>query len=160
MHRFHDVQLTEKEIADFQHAEMNFVGKLFLQYLTREWAEEGKEEREKTITPVIQELKSYYDYENKTLMDSSNFKSNLMKYNKIHQKNFWKKWYDIELKEKQNMKKKENEENEEGDIEEEDFLKQKTLFSVCSNMIELEIPKTTIKNICDEINDLILQNNN
>ena len=69
MHRFHDVQLTEKEIADFQHAEMNFVGKLFLQYLTREWAEEGKEEREKTITPVIQELKSYYDYENKSVMD-------------------------------------------------------------------------------------------
>ena len=32
-------------------------------------AEEGKEEREKTIDPVIKEIKSYYDYENKALMD-------------------------------------------------------------------------------------------
>ena len=67
--KFNYVQLTEKEIADFQHAEMNFVGKIYLEFLTREWAEEGKEEREKTITPVIQELKSYYDYENKSIMD-------------------------------------------------------------------------------------------
>ena len=56
--KFNYVQLTENEIADFQHAEMNFVGKIYLEFLTREWAEEGKEEREKTITPVIQELKS------------------------------------------------------------------------------------------------------
>ena len=69
MDKFNYVQLTEKEIADFQHAEMNFVGKIYLEFLTREWAEEGKEEREKTITPVIQELKSYYDYENKSIMD-------------------------------------------------------------------------------------------
>ena len=31
-------------------------------------AEEGKEEREKCLTPIIQELKKYYDYENKDLM--------------------------------------------------------------------------------------------
>lgn len=69
MNKFNYVQLSEKDIADFQHGEMNFVGKLYLELLTREWAEEGKEEREKTITPVIKELKSYYDYENKSIMN-------------------------------------------------------------------------------------------
>ena len=69
MNKFNYVQISEQEIANFQHAEMNFVGKVYLEYLTREWAEEGKEEREKTFTPVIQELKTYYDYTNKSLMD-------------------------------------------------------------------------------------------
>ena len=69
LNNFNFVQLTDKEIADFQHSEMNFVGKIYLEFLTREWAEEGKEEREKTITPVIEELKSYYDYENKSIME-------------------------------------------------------------------------------------------
>ena len=67
--RFNYVQIPENQIAEFQHAEMNFVGKVYLEILTREWAEEGKEEREKTIDPVIKEIKSYYDYENKALMD-------------------------------------------------------------------------------------------
>ena len=67
--RFNYVQIPENQIAEFQHAEMNFVGKVYLEMLTREWAEEGKEEREKTIDPVIKEIKSYYDYENKALMD-------------------------------------------------------------------------------------------
>ena len=89
---------------------------------------------------------------NRTLMDSHNFKSNLKKYVKINQKNFWMKWFNIDLKEKQNKKK---EENEGIDIVEEDDLKQKTLFSICLNMIDLEIQKVTIKNICDEINDKI-----
>ena len=67
--QFNYVQLSDKEIDDFQYAEQNFAGKLFLELLTREWAVEGKEEREKTITPVINELKSYYDFENKSIME-------------------------------------------------------------------------------------------
>ena len=90
--------------------------------------------------------------QNRTLLDSATFKTNIMKYVKINQKNFWLKWFNIDLKEKQN-KKNENEEIVFDD--EEDDMKQKTLFNVCSNMIELEIPKTTIKNICDEINDRV-----
>ena len=43
---------------------------------------------------------------NRTLMDSINFKTNLKKYVKINQKNFWMKWFNIDLKEKQNKKKK------------------------------------------------------
>lgn len=67
--RFNYVKYSDQEIANFQHSEMNFIGKVYLEYLTREWAEEGKEEREKTITPVIQELKNYYDYDNKSIME-------------------------------------------------------------------------------------------
>ena len=108
---------------------------------------------------------------NKTLMDSSNFKSNLMKYVKINQKNFWLKWFDIDLKETQKNKKKENDDEDidvdEDDIikqdtlfkichvDEDDIIKQDTLFKICLNMIELEISKTIVKNICDEINDKI-----
>ena len=91
---------------------------------------------------------------NKTLMDSSNFKSNLMKYVKINQKNFWMKWFDIDLKENQKNKKKEND-DEDIDVDEDDIIKQDTLFKICLNMIELEISKTIVKNICDEINDKI-----
>ena len=104
---------------------------------------------------LFKSAKSYsanYAGRNKTLMENTNFKDNLKKYVKINQKNFWMKWYNIDLKEKQDKKK---EENEGIDIDEEDDLKQKTLFSVCLNLIDLEIPKVTIKNICDEINDKI-----
>ena len=66
---FKYVRVTKEYIDNFQHAEMNFLGKLYLEYLTREWTEEGKIEREKTITPVIQELKNYYDYSNQSIMD-------------------------------------------------------------------------------------------
>ena len=104
---------------------------------------------------LFKSAKSYsvnYSGRNKTLLENSNFKNNLKKYVKINQKNFWMKWYNIDLKEKQDKKK---EQNEGIDIDEEDDLKQKTLFSVCLNMIDLEIPRVTIKNICDEINDKI-----
>ena len=93
---------------------------------------------------------------NKTLMNISSFKANLMKYVRINQKNFWIKWFNVELKENQKNKKKENEEDDiDIDEDENDILKQQTLFQVCMKMIDLEIPKTTIKNICDEINDKI-----
>ena len=39
-------------------------------------------------------------------------------------------------------------------------MKQKILLNICMKMIEFEIPKTTIKNICDEINEKIFENNN
>ena len=87
-------------------------------------------------------------------MDYGKFKSNLMEYVKINKKNFWLKWYDIELKEKKEFKKKEYEDNDE-DFYEDPTLKEETLFSICANMIELEIPKTIVKNFCDEINDKI-----
>ena len=66
---FNYVQLTDEYIDQYNQEEQSFIGKLYLQLLVREWGQEGQEERSKSITPVIQELKNYYDYENKTLMD-------------------------------------------------------------------------------------------
>ena len=67
--KFADVKISEHYLNNFQDQEQSFIGKFFLQLLIREWAEEGKEERSKSILPVIQELKNYYNYEDKALMD-------------------------------------------------------------------------------------------
>ena len=67
--KFSNANLTEEQFQKYQGSEQAFIGKLFLQLLIREWAEEGKEERSKCITPIIQELKIYYDYEDKALME-------------------------------------------------------------------------------------------
>jgi hypothetical protein len=66
---FNYVSLTEDYIDKYNQEEQPFLGKFYLQLLVREWGEEGREERSKSITPVIQELKNYYDYENKSLME-------------------------------------------------------------------------------------------
>ena len=67
--KFDYIKLTEAQIRDFDYQQQGFLSKFFLQILVRDWAEEGKEERSKTILPVIQELKNYYNYENKTLLE-------------------------------------------------------------------------------------------
>ena len=69
MNEFNNINVTNEQIDNFQYQEQSFIGKFFLELLTREWTEEGNEERSKTITPVIQELKKYYDYENKSVME-------------------------------------------------------------------------------------------
>ena len=69
INQFNYVKLSKEQIDNYQYQEQSFIGKGFLQLLVREWAEEGKEERSKSITPVIQELKKYYNYENKSLME-------------------------------------------------------------------------------------------
>ena len=68
MNDFNKIKLSKEAIDNFEEQEQSFIGKYFLEMLIREWAEEGKEERSKTIAPVIQELKRYYDYEDKNLM--------------------------------------------------------------------------------------------
>ena len=70
LNKFNYIQLTSEYINQYLDQEESFLGKTFLKVLTREWTEEGKEERSKSITPIIQELKKYFDYENKTLMDN------------------------------------------------------------------------------------------
>ena len=67
--RFNSVKISDDYIKKFNYQEQPFIGNLFLQLLTREWTEEGKEERDKNILPVIEELKNYYNYENKDLME-------------------------------------------------------------------------------------------
>ena len=67
--KFDYIKLSEEQIKNFDYEQQGFLSKFFLQILTKDWAEEGKEERSKTIFPVIQELKTYYNYENKSLME-------------------------------------------------------------------------------------------
>ena len=67
--KFNYVKLTDDYIKYYEYGEQSFIGKLFLEFLTREWTEEGKEERSKSMPLIIQELKKYYDYENKSLME-------------------------------------------------------------------------------------------
>ena len=69
MDTFNNVKLSKESIDSFQYQEQGFVGNFFLSLLTREWTEQGKEEREKSFTPIIQELKKYYNYENKAEME-------------------------------------------------------------------------------------------
>ena len=121
------------------------------------------EENDEVLEECVLLFKSLNKFEvkvgdkNKSLLDISTFKANLMKYVRINQKNFWIKWFNIELKENLKNKKKENDEDDvdNDEIENDKILKQQTLFNVCMKMIDLEIPKTTIKNICDDINDKI-----
>ena len=58
---------------------------------------------------------------------------------KIRQENFWQKWYDIELKK--------NEKNKD-DVE----FKQNIMYDICKTLIQLELPKTMVKNFTDSIN--------
>ena len=67
--RFQDVEVAYETIDSFENEEPSFVGNLLLQILTREWTQEGEKERSKSIPLIIDELKNYYNYENKELMD-------------------------------------------------------------------------------------------
>ena len=71
-------------------------------------------------------------------------KKEIQDYSKITQTNLWKKWYEQELK-----KEEEQEDNN---------TKEKILIKICLEMIDLEIPKTTVKNIIDNINKTIYEN--
>jgi len=70
------------------------------------------------------------------------FDKNIVKFQdlpKIRQENFWQKWYDIELKK--------NEKNKD-DVE----FKQNIMYDICKTLIQLELPKTMVKNFTDSIN--------
>ena len=56
---------------------------------------------------------------------------------KIKQDNFWQTWYDIEINKK-----------EKPTIED----KQEIIYDICKTLIELELPKSMIKKITDNIN--------
>ena len=56
---------------------------------------------------------------------------------KITQDNFWEAWYDIEIKKKEEPK---------------DEDKQEIIYIICKTLIELELPKSMVKKITDNIN--------
>ena len=69
----------------------------------------------------------------------------LSSYNKITQKNFWKKWYDLEIK------KTLEDNSDENDIK----IKTKIILEICKNMIFFEISKSNVKNVVEYINKII-----
>ena len=72
-----------------------------------------------------------------TLWDE--YKPKIQGYSKVYQANLWNKWYELETK-----KEKEKESEEELN----NLKKEKIILDLCNIMIELELPKSFIKNIC------------
>ena len=66
---FQSVEITNEYLNKNIYEEELFLGKYFLKSLAREWTEEGIDERAKSITPIIEELKKYFNYEDKKLME-------------------------------------------------------------------------------------------
>ena len=60
------------------------------------------------------------------------YKTRIQGYSKVHQANFWKEWYELEIK-------KENEMNNE--------KKEKLILEICDIMISLELTKSFVKNV-------------
>ena len=56
---------------------------------------------------------------------------------KIMQDNFWQAWYDTEIRKKEQPK---------------DEDKQEIIYNICKTLIELELPKSMVKKITDNIN--------
>ena len=63
-------------------------------------------------------------------------------YIKITQKNLWEKWYELEFE----RKKKE--------CSDEDMIKEEIILDICKNMIFLQISKSTVKNVTENINKI------
>ena len=77
----------------------------------------------------------------RTITIFGDYKRKIQNTPKIMQYNFWKKTFDLELK---NTKRKEND----NDIK----IKQKIICDIISEMVELKIVKSTIKSIIEKMN--------
>ena len=75
----------------------------------------------------------------------NNMQNFLRRYNKIIQKNLWKKWYNLELAEKS----KEN--------SDEINVKKIIILDICKTLIYLEINKIIVKNITESINKIAFE---
>ena len=80
---------------------------------------------------------------NKTIFE--HMKNFLHSYSKITQKNLWKMWYDLELKRKKN------------ENSDEDEIKEVIILDICRNMIFLQISKSIVKNITENINKIAFE---
>ena len=96
----------------------------------------------KVLEEVCLLLKStlYFGYEHKKKTQTifQYIKSKVKDYPKIFQINLWNIWYDSEL----------NNKKDKGDL-----TKQSIILDLCSLMLDLQIPKITIKNFMDNLNN-------
>ena len=98
------------------------------------------EETDKVLEEIVLLIKStkYFGLEEKgkTQKIFDLYKKKFQSTPKVVQYNFWKKKYDIDLRNKENK---------------DNPTKQQIIYNIVSEMIELEIPKSTIKNITEKI---------
>ena len=103
------------------------------------------DENDKVIEEIVLLIKSSKSFgmeENgRTITIFGDYKRKIQNTPKIMQYNFWKKTFDLELK---NTKRKEND----NDIK----IKQKIICDIISEMVELKIVKSTIKSIIEKMN--------
>ena len=108
------------------------------------------EETDKILTQIILLIQStiFYGVEKGDgIITIFEIKKNLFQsYPKLSQKNFWQKWFDVELE-------KERSKVKDGKIDE--IMQQNILLKICSEMIKFELQKTFIKNTLDDINSRI-----
>ena len=106
------------------------------------------EETEQLFEEIVLLIKSTKYYETVLTFEKihinmyKNLKNFLHRYNKITQNNLWQKWFSLELGNK--MKESPDEVNN----------KKKIILDICQNLIDLVIPKSTIKNIVESINKI------
>jgi len=100
------------------------------------------EETDKLLEEIVLLIKStkYFGLEEKgkTKNIFDVYKKKLQSTPKVVQYNFWKKKYDIDLRNKENK---------------DNSTKQQIIYNIVSEMIELEIAKSTIKNITEKISN-------
>ena len=102
------------------------------------------EETDKVLEEIILLIKSTRNFgmeeKGKTITIFNDYKKKIQSTPKIVQYNYWKKRYDIDLKNK-----------DEKDKNLINMTKQQIIYNIVNEMIELEIPKSTIKTITEKI---------
>jgi hypothetical protein len=111
------------------------------------------EETEQIIEEMVILIKSIKFFETqkkeksskkmKTITMYESMKKGLQSYTKLNQKNFWIKWFELDLKKK--LEEEADDDNE----------KTKLIVNICKEMIGLEISKSIIKNVADTLNNNI-----
>ena len=86
------------------------------------------------MVTLVKSMK-YYGKEEKgdTITLWSEYKYRIQGYSKVNQNNFWEKWYQMDIKNKDQLS------------------QEKTIFTICDYMIELELDKHFIKNVMQGI---------
>ena len=101
------------------------------------------EETDKLLEDIVLLIKcsTYFgiqeEGQTKTLFDKNMEK--IKDFSKIQQKNFWEKWYEIELKKNEKSK---------DDVK----FKQSIIYEICQTLIKLQLPKSMVRNLSDNIN--------
>ena len=136
-------------IISLQETSFFFLGELIRGFLNSVLK---SEETEQLMEEIVKLIISTQYYETEVVNNTKENKTHITifaylkkffgGYNKITQKNLWKKWYQLELIRK----------NEE--CSDEDENKESIILDICKNLIFFQISKSTVKNITENINKI------